>query len=324
VIYQANEGQSSALNAAFRQSTGEIISFMDADDVFRPGKLQSLVDAFFAAPDAGLAIHRMMRVDRARKPLGEIPLLSRLPSGWHGAAFKNLKGPKMLPGLPPSSGLSLRRAVADVIFPIPVSLRICSDTLVQILAPMMTPIVPIDQLLSEYRIHGDNNGGKKEYGTAHIEKIIFHENEIWNIWRNYVATSPQATAGNCILPPQSAPSMTEYAHARFSGESSSRHLYRLALRSPRYQAMTAMYRYYWRFSIAMPDWLFRKSFGFVYGQSALKIKLGRVLDAFRWMRRICGAGLARSNRSTVSMGREVRLIAGSGKDINSGTIRPEV
>jgi glycosyltransferase involved in cell wall biosynthesis len=322
VIYQANEGQSSALNAAFRESTGEIISLMDADDVFRLGKLQSLVDAFFSAPEAGFAIHRMMRVDKARKPLGEIPLLSRLPSGWHGAALKKLKGPKMLPGLPPSSGLSLRRAVADVIFPIPVSLRICSDTLVQILAPMMTPIVAIDELLSEYRIHGDNNGGRTDYGAAHIEKIMFHENEIWNIWRNYVASIPQAVPGNCILPPQSAPSMMEYARARFSGDPSHRHLYRLALRSPRYKAMTAMYRCYWRFSIAMPDYLFRKSFAFVYGQSTLKIKLGRVLRAFRWIKGICSALLARSNRSTRSVRREVRLIARSSKDINNGTIRP--
>jgi glycosyltransferase involved in cell wall biosynthesis len=294
-IYQANEGQSSALNSAFRRSRGEIICLMDADDLFRPDKLQSLVNAFLSVPEAGFAIHRMMRVDKLRKPLGEIPLLSHLPSGWQGGAF-NLKGPRVLSGLPPSSGLALHLTIAKLVFPIPTTLRTCADTAVQILAPLMTPILSVDRILGEYRIHGANNLGRNHFGTTDLQRIMFNDNQVWDVWRNYVAT--QAASGTDLIPAQRTPSMLEYAHARFAGDPSCRVLYRLGINSPRYQAMSAMYRCYWKMSSAMPDWLFRRSIGFVYGQSTAKIKLGRIMDRLRWMRRRYGAVLRSMKGST--------------------------
>jgi len=295
VIFQSNQGQSGALNAAFHNSRGEIICFMDADDIFRREKLESLVEAFVSNPDSGFAIHRMVRVDKFRNWLGEIPLLSQLPSGWQGGAF-NLKGPRALSGLPPSSGLALHRTIADLVFPIPITLRTCADTAVQILAPLMTPIVSVDRVLSEYRIHGANNLGRNHFGTADVQRIMFNDNQVWDVWRNYVAT--QAASGTDLTPAQRTPSMLEYAYARFAGDPSSRTLYRLGVNSPRYQAMSAMYRCYWKMSSAMPDWLFRRSIGFVYGQSTAKIKLGRILDRLRWMRRRYGAVLRSMKGST--------------------------
>src|ERR1700739_1919613 len=64
VIYQANKGQSVALNAAFYKSTGDIICLLDADDVFMPDKVRRVVETFSAAPDAGLAVNRMLIVDK--------------------------------------------------------------------------------------------------------------------------------------------------------------------------------------------------------------------------------------------------------------------
>jgi glycosyltransferase involved in cell wall biosynthesis len=286
VIFQSNQGQSGALNAAFQNSRGEMICLMDADDIFRPEKLESLVDAFVSNPDAGFAIHRMVRVDKFRNPLGEIPLLSQLPSGWQGGAF-NLKGPRVLSGLPPSSGLILHRTVADLVFPIPTTLRTCADTAVQILAPLMTPIISVNRILGEYRIHGGNNLGRNQFGAADVQRIMFYDNEAWNVWRNYVAVQTPSKVHS--IPARHAPSMMEYAHARFARHPSYRTLYRLGINSPRYQAMSALYRCYWKMSIAMPDWLFRRSFGFVYGQSTAKIHFGRFLDRLRSMRRRYGA-----------------------------------
>src|SRR5262249_35043848 len=39
VVSKANGGQASAFNAGFAKSRGEIICFLDADDVFLPNKL---------------------------------------------------------------------------------------------------------------------------------------------------------------------------------------------------------------------------------------------------------------------------------------------
>jgi glycosyltransferase involved in cell wall biosynthesis len=295
VIFQSNKGQSSALNAAFQNSRGEMICLMDADDIFLPEKLESLVDAFVSNPDAGFAIHRMVRVDKFRNPLGEVPLLSQLPSGWQGGAF-DLKGPRVLAGLPPSSGLALHRTIADLIFPIPPTLRTCADTAVQILAPLMTPILSVNRILGEYRIHGGNNIGRNQFGTADVHRIMLQDNEVWNVWQSHVAA--QTTSKMHSIPDQRTPSMMEYAHARFARDPSCRTLYSLGINSPRYQAMSAMHRCYWKMSIAMPDWLFRRSFGFVYGQSTAKIRFGRILGHLRSMRRRYGAVLKSMKGST--------------------------
>ena len=157
-IFQENAGQAAALNAAFQASSGEVISLLDADDVFLPEKLQRVVEAFVSHPGSGFAIHRMRRVDRGRGYWGEIPLVFGMPSGWRGASLP-LTATTMPPGLPPCSGLSLRRAVAERLFPLPTGLRAYADTLIQILAPRITPIVAIEALLAEYRVHGGNVGG---------------------------------------------------------------------------------------------------------------------------------------------------------------------
>src|SRR5437773_1373408 len=155
VVYQANGGQSLALNTAFKKSTGDIICLLDADDVFLPNKVQQVVDALAAAPDSGFAVNRMLLVDKARNYLAQMPSLYELPSGWQGPVL-NPCVPQILAGLPPTSGLSLHRSIAEVIFPLPADLKAYSDTLIQVLAPLMTPIAALQIPLSEYRVHGAN------------------------------------------------------------------------------------------------------------------------------------------------------------------------
>src|SRR5207249_12266933 len=70
-IYQANGGQSLALNAALRNSTGEIICLLDGDDVFLPEKVELVVKAFAADSCSGFAVNRMRLVDKTRKKTEE-------------------------------------------------------------------------------------------------------------------------------------------------------------------------------------------------------------------------------------------------------------
>jgi len=73
VVYQANGGQSLALNAAFRNSNGNIICLLDADDIFMPNKVEHVVHSFSTAPHSGLAVNAMLIVDAAREPLEKFP-----------------------------------------------------------------------------------------------------------------------------------------------------------------------------------------------------------------------------------------------------------
>src|SRR6267154_554664 len=278
-IYQTNAGQAAALNAAFRKSTGEIICLLDSDDVFASHKLQCVVNAFQAASGSGLAANRMLRVNGERKYLGQIPALCQLPSGWYGPSlFPN--GPRMLPGLPPASGLSLRRSVAEVIFPLPSPFRTCADAVILYLGPLITPVVTIGSPLGEYRIHDNNAHARSRFTEEDMREIVVFEEEVWRAWRRYLASPSSGLCADFPALPEEAPSLLSYAYARFRSDPKYRAVYE-AIPSDFLRTLPWPYRWYWRASLLLPNWLFKRSFNFVCGQSPAKMIVGRVLNECR-------------------------------------------
>ena len=284
VVYQANGGQSLALNAAFHKSTGNIICLLDADDIFMPNKVAQVVHSFATAPHSGLAVNAMLIVDAAREPLGEIPFLHQLPSGWQGPSLY-LSAPHYLAAIPPSSGLSLHRSVAEAIFPLPSDLRANSDGVIQVLAPMMTPIVALRTPLSEYRIHGHNTAAISAFTEDNLQKLDLWNREIWRVWRRYLGLCFQRDSVDFPLPLEMAPTPMSYAYARFRSDPRSKAIYR-AVPHGYFETLPRLYRWFWHAARLMPDWLFRRSFNFVYGQTRTKIMLGKILVALRNAR--CG------------------------------------
>lgn len=274
-VYQANGGQSLALNAAFSVSSGEIICLLDADDVFFPTKVRQVVDAFVAAPESGFAVHRMLFVDRARKYLGDVPCLYDLPSGWQAPSL-NLSAPQVLPGMPPTSGLSLHRSAAEVIFPLPAALKAFSDTVIQVVAPLVTPIVAIRAPLSEYRFHGANIGGGR-FTESKLDNILLYEKEIWGAWHCHLDRLYSLVSCDLTIAAQRAPSVMDYAWARFRSDDNSKGTYRAIPRAS-LESLPRHLRWYWRIAKMLPDWLFRRSFDLVYGRTWTKMIVRRILD----------------------------------------------
>jgi glycosyltransferase involved in cell wall biosynthesis len=277
-IYQSNEGQALALNSAFRASAGEIICLLDADDVFLPCKLKYIVNAFAATPSAGFAVHRMLKVDKARKYLGTIPSFYRLPSGWKGPSWS--LGPRTVGGLPPCSGLSMRRCVAEAIFPLPAGLKAYADMPIQALAPMLTHITAVQTPLSEYRVHGSNVAGVSRFTEDRLRNLVAYERELWRVWRRYLESTSLERDSDFQMPSEKTPTLMDYAYARFRSECGSKSVF-WAIPPEHFRSLPRIYRWYWRTSVLLPNRLFRKSFNFVYGQTRAKTILGRVLNACR-------------------------------------------
>jgi glycosyltransferase involved in cell wall biosynthesis len=150
-FYKANGGQASALNFGFSKARGEIVCLMDADDIFLPGKLRRVAEAFERDAALGLVYHRLqewhVNTDERR--------------GWE---FTEVSGdlreePEKfaLYVAQPTSAVSFRRSALEKLLPIPEEIRMLADCYLVALIPFLAPVLAIPEFLTVYRIHGKNS-----------------------------------------------------------------------------------------------------------------------------------------------------------------------
>lgn len=162
-VHQTNGGQTSALNTAFERSSGDLISFLDADDAFEPEKVERVVAAVRQAPQAHLIHHQMQIVDESGKAMHR-PFPARVPDGDIRALVARTGG--WFPH-PVMSGLTFTRAYAQRMFPVPDEQRLVErarshipavivDTYLAGPAALLAPVAGIQAPLTRYRVHGTN------------------------------------------------------------------------------------------------------------------------------------------------------------------------
>lgn len=154
VLAQPNGGQASAWNTAVKAARGDVLAFLDPDDRFVEQKLERVVEAFRSNPDAGICVHQWIVCDEDGSNQAALcPVL--MEGGW--LAEVALRRGGNVQWLPPTSGISLRREVAERIFPIPDTNRLCwPDGYVQGVGQFLTRFVAIDAVLMHYVAHDSN------------------------------------------------------------------------------------------------------------------------------------------------------------------------
>ncbi|MEZ4702623.1 MAG: glycosyltransferase [Rhodothermales bacterium] len=180
LITKPNGGVASALNAAFRESSGDMLCLLDADDAFYPRKVERVVELAGSRPAAGLLLHGMDVVDAAGRLVRRIDPSGPASNGWiaddvlrRGGRWRSA----------PASGLSLRRDLADALFPLPeADLRSVADGFILTLAPLLAEVASVPDVLSLYRLHGRNLTGSLAFsadvsarhldGLARIERAV--------------------------------------------------------------------------------------------------------------------------------------------------------
>jgi glycosyltransferase involved in cell wall biosynthesis len=154
LVCKENGGQASAFNAAFGKSRGEVVCLLDSDDLFETDKLRQVVDVFRADSTCGLVSHAIEMIDEQGKHLRTLTFSREGNIGLecHATLYSaNL--------LPACSGLCFRREVLNEIFPIPEVFRIHGDSAISAPAVHLTAVRTLPVVLSQWRIHGTNNGG---------------------------------------------------------------------------------------------------------------------------------------------------------------------
>ena len=151
--HEVNRGQGAGFNTAFGRARGEIVAFLDADDTFAPGKLETVVAAL-GDGQVGAVVHPLMVTDGGGAPIQRIPALTRFEDGWLAPRVLRRGGRWRWV---PTSGLTMRRTVADLVFPMPEEgFSSSADTFFLMLVPLLTPVVSVDDVLGTYRRHGAN------------------------------------------------------------------------------------------------------------------------------------------------------------------------
>ena len=169
LLSKQNGGIASTLNAAYAVCSGEIICILDADDVYLPGKLSEVLGAFRRFPRSGACFHRILKMRQDGSAFGYAgPVV--FSEGW--VAPQALRGGGRVRTLPTASALSLRRAVADLFFPVPMELRRAVDSYLAYGAQFVTEVCALRSTLARLRVHGRNVSGLGEFTEASVRRYL--------------------------------------------------------------------------------------------------------------------------------------------------------
>jgi len=143
-VEQENRGLSAARNAGLNGAWGRFVTFLDADDLFLPGKLTDLLGAMTADADVGLAAGQALPIDEHGHQVGR-PFDRGLPADPGDLLFGN----------PLHVGsVLLRRSWLDRVHPFDESLRSYEDWDLWLrLARAGCPMRWVDKPVSLYRFH---------------------------------------------------------------------------------------------------------------------------------------------------------------------------
>jgi glycosyltransferase involved in cell wall biosynthesis len=145
-VRQENRGDAGARNAAIEHAQGDYIAFLDADDVWKPRKLELQVQRFLSRPDLGMVY---AGVEVVRRDLSVVEILRPAPGD---VALKNtlLVEKPYMTGVGSSALLPLRVA-KEVRFD--ERLRASADWAFACGVAARYPVDRVDEPLVQYRQH---------------------------------------------------------------------------------------------------------------------------------------------------------------------------
>ncbi len=162
-VLKENGGQGSAFNAGFAVSRGDIVMFLDADDLLYPNAVERVVREY--RPEHAKLQFRLRLCDGDLTPLPDTHPAKQvdMPSG---DLSKELLWDLRYPS-PPTSGNAFSRWFLDEVMPMPEEpYRSGADGgFIVPLAALYGPIHSVDEELGMYRIHG-NNGFFRHVSTG--------------------------------------------------------------------------------------------------------------------------------------------------------------
>jgi glycosyltransferase involved in cell wall biosynthesis len=171
-VFKENGGQASAFNAGFSHCRGEVVFFLDSDDMLLPHIVERVAMEFQANPSIAKVQYRLAVIDAlgnrtgALRPAGSLPM----PSG--DLRRQVLKFPDDI-SWQSTSGNAFAAWILRQIFPTPEQFyRICADYYLSNLPPLFGPVLSLGEVGGCYRIHGFNRHNTSRVQMDRTRQII--------------------------------------------------------------------------------------------------------------------------------------------------------
>jgi hypothetical protein len=139
----------------FDQSTGEVIIFLDADDLLEPEVMEEVANVWHSG--VSKVQFRMNSIDANGTQLGTG--FPQFPPNNDPEKLRRIYLRTMAYTTPPGTGNAYSRDFVRKAFSMAPSTLPSSDTVLLVLAPILGDVLTIAKPLARYRIHGGNTGG---------------------------------------------------------------------------------------------------------------------------------------------------------------------
>lgn len=151
-VSQANAGQRVACNVGYAASSGEVVMFLDSDDLVDP----SIAAEIWGAMRPGVSKFQfaMQRIDHAGQPLGE-PFPKLRPCSPEILRYWLLETGAY--PTPPGSGNAYTRCFLEDVMPLDDARGDFSDSTLLAAAPVLGDVIMIERPLVFYRRHESND-----------------------------------------------------------------------------------------------------------------------------------------------------------------------
>jgi glycosyltransferase involved in cell wall biosynthesis len=193
-IFKANGGQASSFNTGFAAARGEMIIFLDSDDVLLPDIVADIVTCFQNHPQAVKVQYSLQVIDAQGNPKDEVhPSIDyHLPTDLqsHILKFYNY-------AWAPTSGNAFKAEILRQILPMPTEVhQIAADAYLNLITAVYGEVVPLRRIGGGYRVHGQNGFyfGRHEVDLAQLRRLILITAEIQTQQRELFQTLYQIDA----------------------------------------------------------------------------------------------------------------------------------
>lgn len=153
-VRQEHRGIAGARNSGIRKARGDLITFLDSDDMYNEGRIERVVEEFEKNPAVGMVYHPMELVDEKggtlHKNFYKAFGYKEGIDGW--VANEVFSGAIFCGG----STFTFRKSLVDRIYPVPENIRIGVDYYATAVAACFAEAAYVPDILGKYRAHGDN------------------------------------------------------------------------------------------------------------------------------------------------------------------------